>query len=422
MLRGIHYFIVALYVVLPIAALVRDLMRARKRKGRFPSRGLLTSFSMAIFLGTGICLAYGLLVGGWARISQVALACYFAAGMLLLLKLFDWSLRTSLLKIATGYHGPGPVPRRGSMLVDWIAAGTRVAILVAVGLPYIMAAAMTYRPKVHVADDPKRQLGYRYEPVAFRSTDGIELAGWWIPGFTTSRNSQVKFDRTVIICHGLAANKSNQLVMSRAFVPDGYNVLIFDFRAHGDSGGQLSSLGDLERFDVLGAVRWLKQNRPEQAKKIYGVGISMGAAALIGAAAEPSDEGRAIDAVAVYDTFESLPKLTKQLARTKFVPPLNWVVSQFALPLASIQVGANLNDFIPGNLVQDVWPRPVMIIHGVSDEIIEFQNGINLFNDASAPKQRLWINGANHNSVIEDDNAANAIRNFFETAEPMQVI
>ena len=57
-------------------------------------------------------------------------------------------------------------------------------------------------------------------------------------------------DRTVIVCHGLASNKSNHLLLARELVPHGYNVLIFDFRAHGESDGQLTSLGDLERRDV----------------------------------------------------------------------------------------------------------------------------------------------------------------------------
>jgi alpha-beta hydrolase superfamily lysophospholipase len=426
MLQIVHYLIVAVYIVLPVAAMIADLVRARKRRSRFPSRGLMTSFSMAIFLGAGICLAYGMLVGGTTPIAQVALACYFAAGLLFVLKMFDWSLQRALMKLALSYHGDGPIARRGSTLVDWIAAGARVAILVGIGLPYVMAAAMTYRPKVHVNDDPSRQLGYHYEPVSFHSTDGVPLAGWWIPGFTDAKHSREAsddpIDRTVIICHGLAANKSNQLVISRSFVPAGYNVLIFDFRAHGDSGGQLSSLGDLERYDVLGAVQWLRENRAQQSHNIYGVGISMGAAALIAAASEPTPEGRAIDAIAVYDTFDSLPALTKRIARTRFIPPLNWAISWFALPLASAQVGANLDNFVPGKLIQDVWPRPVMIVHGVSDEIIEFQNGLNLFHDASAPKEKLWINGANHNSVIHDDNAGKAIREFFDDAEPMPVI
>jgi alpha-beta hydrolase superfamily lysophospholipase len=426
MLRAIHYVIVAMYLVLPVAALVADLVRARKRRSRFPSRSLMLSFSMAIFLGAGICLAYGIVVGGSPPLAQVALACYFAAGLLLLLKVFDWSLQRSLMKLAIAYHGEGPKPRRGAMLVEWIAAGARVAILVAVGLPYIMAAAMTYRPKIHVDDDPSRQLGYRFEPVSFNATDGVPIAGWWIPGFNQVKGrrseSDQPIDRTVIICHGLAANKSNQLVMSRAFVPDGYNVLIFDFRAHGDSGGQLSSLGDLERNDVLGAVKWIRAHHAEQSHKIYGVGISMGAAALIGAASEPTPEGQAIDAIAVYDTFDSLPNLTHRLAKTRFVPPLNWLVTWFSLPFASAQTGVDLDHFAPGKLITDVWPRPVMIIHGTNDEIIEFQNGLNLFHSASAPKTKLWINGANHNSVIHDDNAGKAIREFFEDAEPLPVI
>src|SRR5439155_18247527 len=180
---------------------------------------------------------------------------------------------------------------------DLIAFSLRVCILILIGLPYIMAAVMTYRPKVAPADDPRKQLGYSFEPVSFRTSDGLSISGWWMPAIEQSRRRARRVDfgsNTVIACHGLGSSKSNQLIMARPFVPAGYNVLIFDFRAHGQSDGQLSSFGDLERRDVLAAARWLRESRSAQSKEIFGVGASMGGAALIAAAADPSEEGQSI--------------------------------------------------------------------------------------------------------------------------------
>src|ERR1700744_1053859 len=104
------------------------------------------------------------------------------------------------------------------------------------------------------------------------------VSGWWIPP-ENSRGRHVQSDKTILICHGITSNKAIQLSLSRGFVPHGYNVLIFDFRAHGESGGQITSFGDVERRDVLGAVRYLQEHRTPSAQHIYGVGESMGAAA-----------------------------------------------------------------------------------------------------------------------------------------------
>jgi uncharacterized protein len=173
---------------------------------------------------------------------------------------------------------------------------------------------------------------------------------------------------------------------------------------------------------VLGAVRYLREHRANQSQKIFGVGASMGAAALIAAAADPSAEGQAINAIAAYGTYDSVRAEMRFVARDRFIAPLRWVVEKFALPMASAQVGADLSGFSPAELVQHVWPRPILIIHGVNDNIIEFDRGRALFNAALQPKARIWVDRAGHNDIINDDNVARRVREFFRNAQPVPVI
>jgi pimeloyl-ACP methyl ester carboxylesterase len=72
------------------------------------------------------------------------------------------------------------------------------------------------------------------------------------------------------------------LALSRA----GFTVLMFDFRAHGDSAGERSSLGVLEKRDVVGAVDFLGTLEGLETKRIGVFGVGMGAHAAVLAAAD----------------------------------------------------------------------------------------------------------------------------------------
>jgi fermentation-respiration switch protein FrsA (DUF1100 family) len=357
-------------------------------------------------------------------VGQVLLATYFAAAMLLLLRGFDAGLLW-LLRRGLRVHRRGELPTawRGVRVLFMYLA--RTVILLAVGLPYVMASVMVYRPRVTPRDDPRSQLGFTFQRVEFPASDGVRLAGWWLPAGTPPRSRADDPHwgrRTVVLCHGLASNKSNQLILGRRLVPEGFNVLAFDFRAHGESAGQLTSFGALEARDVLGAVRWIRDAHPEQADKIYGVGASMGAAALIAAAADPGPDGQAIAAIATYAAYDDLDLLIRDLTRDYFEQPLRWLLDHVGVPLASAQVGVDLRGFAPARRAPDLWPRPILFIHGHRDEIIPFERGRALHDAAAQPRYHLWFGQGTHNDIVSDEQAARIVAEFFRTAAPIPVI
>ena len=413
----------AIYVVTPAVAagiVVYKCVRARSAR---PAGGFLVTCASSLLLGVAMTVLFAVAVGGELTASQVLITAWFAAAALTLLKglsrlLEMWTMR--LFRVS--YHPAAAVGRlyRTRFVSSFLL---RILLLYVVGLPYVMAVAMVYRPKALPTDDPYTQLGFRFEPVKFMSTDGVRLDGWWIPAQQQPRRKgrlgaepEEWGKKTVVLCHGLGANKGNQLVMAQDLVPGGYNVLAFDFRAHGASGGQLSTFGDLERRDVLGAVRWVRENRPAQSEKIFGVGASMGAAALIAAAADPSADGQAIDAIAVYGTYDDLGSLVQGMADNYFVPPLDWMAVNMGLPLASAHAGRPLGSFSPAKEVQGLWPRPILVIHGRRDRIIDFDHGEKLYDAAKQPRYRYWVSDSDHNGVVSDPVVSKAVLLFFENA------
>ena len=114
------------------------------------------------------------------------------------------------------------------------------------------------------------------EPVRFPAADGTEIAGWWMPA-DPSRPA-------VVLGHDLAAGKVALLNLMLRLHDRGIPCLALDFRAHGESGGERSTLGVDEKRDLLGAVDFVA-TRSDAAGvgAIYGVGMGAHAAVLAAA-------------------------------------------------------------------------------------------------------------------------------------------
>ncbi|GAA4467726.1 hypothetical protein GCM10023189_51890 [Nibrella saemangeumensis] len=114
-----------------------------------------------------------------------------------------------------------------------------------------------------------------YETVRLTTNDGFSLEGWYIP----AKQAQ----GTVILCHGHASNKAKILAETQFFHELGYNTLSFDFRAHGNSSGNVCTIGYRETRDLEAAYEYVA-SRGE--KNIVLWGVSMGAATVMKAIPE----------------------------------------------------------------------------------------------------------------------------------------
>ncbi|CAF1614895.1 unnamed protein product [Didymodactylos carnosus] len=106
--------------------------------------------------------------------------------------------------------------------------------------------------------------------------DNIHIAGLLI-----ERSAS---DSVLVICHGYKQSKEHLLALAELF-PE-YTIVLFDLRAHGDSGGNKISFGHHEYKDVCAILDFLKQDSRFNNKKLYGLGISMGAASMAHAASK----------------------------------------------------------------------------------------------------------------------------------------
>ncbi|MCC7414621.1 MAG: alpha/beta hydrolase [Epsilonproteobacteria bacterium] len=124
-------------------------------------------------------------------------------------------------------------------------------------------------------------------------------------------------EATVVMCHGFMCNKYDQVFLRQLFTRGRYNILNFDFRAHGEMhDGQVCTFGRDELHDVYAAAQFVKNHPDLKGKPVFAYGFSMGAVAAIEAQAH---DGSLFDAMILDCPFDSSENVIRRLLeRVKF--------------------------------------------------------------------------------------------------------
>jgi len=219
--------------------------------------------------------------------------------------------------------------------------------------------------------------GLAYERVELWSTDGVRIAGWWVQ----AGNSR----RVAVLVHGWGGDKSDEHVLATAPVyhGEGFNVLVIDLRAQGESGGTRRTLGYREVRDVLGALLWL-EGRGYKPEDTVLHGWSMGGTTVVRAA-----PGTGVAAIVEEAGYADLPLLLEAaIPRITRLP-------RFFVPGVML-AGRLWPDFDawavrPEREASKLWAEgmPLFVIHSVADGLIPVEHA-KMF-AAAHPGARVWI-------------------------------
>lgn len=233
-------------------------------------------------------------------------------------------------------------------------------------------------------------VGLPCEPVEFQATDGVDLSGWKIA--SDSRRPWI------ILCHGLGANRADLLDLASGLFQAGYNLFLFDFRAHGTSQGRATSFGWQEQRDVEGALAFLG-SQPDVADRPYGIlGVSMGGVVAILVAAH-DERLAAVVADSPYDTLpNSIARHLHLMHRLPKQPFLLFAESAYAL-----RFGVWPSAVSPADAIGHISPRPVLLLHGDFDVRVPPADVQRLLERAQEPKELVVIQGAGHLQTFAAD-------------------
>jgi len=121
-------------------------------------------------------------------------------------------------------------------------------------------------PKSKVVDS----LGLQHDTVLLKTADSLQLESWY------AQHDSAK--GTILMFHGHGSSKSGIIAEARKLYEIGYHVILTDFRAHGNSEGNTTSIGIYESRDVKAVYDYVAA---KGEKNIIIWGISMGAATAL---------------------------------------------------------------------------------------------------------------------------------------------
>jgi poly(3-hydroxybutyrate) depolymerase len=181
-----------------------------------------------------------------------------------------------------------------------------LALLVYVLAPVTFAVYATNAPRMPLGSRTPAQWGLAYEEVRMSTEGGLRLAGWYVP----SANGAA-----VILLHGAGSTRASTLDHAALLARQGFGVLMFDARGHGESEGTVMEWGWHGARDVRAAVDHLL-SRPEiTAGRIGALGLSMGGQQAITAAALDPRIRAVVSDGAIAQAFEDAHRMVGWLVR-----------------------------------------------------------------------------------------------------------
>ncbi len=284
-----------------------------------------------------------------------------------------------------------PPSERGGAIWRWLSVALVVLLIVLVGyLGYVgfvgSGQAVDPPSPSRACRTPALAYGWTYEAVNYDSTsdqalarepdlddcgatpapagddlvtsDGVRLAAWYVPAGSGIGAS----GPTIVLAHGYGSNKS-ALLPAAAILHQDYNLVLFDFRNHGQSGDSPTTIGLLERLDVRAVIDWLEARK--QPGEIGVLGISMGGAAALN---ESVTDDRVV-AIALDSTHGTLANAMQARLDRQGYPlslPGAWAILFGGL----VRTGQDMSSADPVQVAERYGHRPLLVINAGLDDAL----------------------------------------------------
>ena len=259
-------------------------------------------------------------------------------------------------------------------------------VVMPVGLSFLITNSRFRFPERGVKDPDA--VGLKVENVEFRSDDGISLRGWWNPGDAGKP--------VIVFVHGLNRSRIEHLERAAESSRQGYGVLLFDLRNHGESGRAYTTLGVAESHDVCAARDFLRRQAAERPQVFWGVSLGASTALL----AERRCPGSA--AILSDSSFLSFSETIKHHFTLIFRLP-SFPIANIIIAVTRWRMGFRLEDGDVEAAVAEL-DLPILFVAGGADARMPPELAERLASRAVNPATKLLVvPGAGHGQAFAHD-------------------
>jgi len=229
---------------------------------------------------------------------------------------------------------------------------------------------------------PQRRPMTRVPDQAFEAVEfdgaGVKLKGWWFHAGGKRG--------TIVVLHGVADNRGASVGIAQRFTARGFDVVAYDSRAHGESGGDACTYGFYEKEDLRRVLDRVG------ARPIVLFGFSMGAAiALQEAAVDPR-----VAAVVAVSSYSDLRTAASE--RAPFFASKGNLADAFSL--AEAEGKFRVDDVSPVAAAARIT-APTLLVHGEKDDETPAAHSQRIFAALHEPKRLILVANARHNHVLD---------------------
>lgn len=238
------------------------------------------------------------------------------------------------------------------------------------------------------------------EEITLKSDYGYDIKGIFIPNSNSNK--------CIILCHGITVNINYSVKYIKPFYNRGFSIFMYDHRNHGLSGGDYTSMGYFEKFDLKTCANYIF-NKLGDDISLGVLGESMGAATVLQYCSIDKRIDFCIEDCGYSDVFDLFRHRLKEDYKINFIPLL-----YIADILMKFKYSWNFKSASPITFIKDI-DIPILFIHGDKDDYVPTYMVYDLFNSKTTGIREIYIaKDAKHaDALISNPNKYDAVIGSF---------